>query len=49
VWTVEDGNFWEPHHFRDHLAEALTVGIGDAVREGRAEPTAALRMLVRGR
>lgn len=49
VWTVEDSNFWEPQHFRDHLAEALIAGIGSAVNGGSIAPAAAMRILARGR
>jgi hypothetical protein len=47
AWTVEDNNFWDPQHFRDHVAEELIAGIGAAVTGGTAD-SATMRLLARG-
>jgi hypothetical protein len=44
-WTVDDNNYWDRSHFRDHLAEALIDGIDAAVNCGDVAPKAALRVL----
>lgn len=49
TWTVDDRNFWDSWHFREHLAQALVAGIDAAVNRDRSEPESALRILVRGR
>lgn len=46
VWTIEDANFWDRTHYRDHLAHTLIREIGRAVNGDT--PTLGLRVLVRG-
>jgi hypothetical protein len=48
IWTVEDHNFWDPHHYRDHIAEALAEAVGSVVR-GVPGSGAPIRVLARGR
>jgi hypothetical protein len=48
-WTVDDHNYWDRSHFRDHLAAALIDGIDTAVNRGSIAPQSALRLLAHGR
>ena len=48
IWTVEDSSFWDPHHFRDHIAESLISSIGSAVNHGAPDPITPIRILARG-
>jgi hypothetical protein len=46
--AVDDGNFWDAFHFRDHVADRLIVGIGAALKGGRIQAESSIRVLVRG-
>jgi len=48
-WTVDDTNFWDASHFRDHIADKLIVGIGAALKGESVQLDSSMRVLVKGR